>query len=511
VLIQSPETRLRTERVGDTALGAALLGALAVAAVCWVACVQSGASLLHFDAKAHLVVARRAIDSLTPGWTQLGAVWLPLPHILNALPAQYDALYRTGLAGSLLSFGFFATGLFTLALGARRATGDGIAGIVALSVPALNPGWLYLQSTPLIEAMYLGCVGLCVFGLVAWRMGGRSRSLWLAALGAGLACWVRYEAWPLTALAMLWAIWVAPPESRRRTALVGLGAGVVGPILLYGLHSWAATGIPFYAIGSENLTEPRGQIVVSLRRLMTGFESAFGTPLVVAGIIAAVVLIVRGRSVLKSPLVPLAIASFAPLSVTLTAYIAGHPSKARYPLLSAPGLALLLAAATMRRPILQAAALIVTCSQLLVAPLPLPIVREATWDRRDVVERLPVLDAFRRQYTGGHILASMGSLAPVLFELNQRGIPLRDFVHEGNGNWWTYAVVDPAREVEWMIIAKGDVIDQERQLRSGYPEGFVPALRFGGVTFFRRASRPEELVKPGLLGQVEIHDGRNQK
>lgn len=482
--LQPPAVDSRQRRSGNRALAVALLAVGILAAVCWVRSVQSGDSLLHFDAKAHLVVARRTIDSLTPGWTQLGAVWLPLPHLLDALPAQIDVLYRTGLAGSVWSFLFFIVGVGTLGVAAREATGDTWAGIVAMSVPACNPGWLYLQSTPLIEALYLGSVGLCLASLVSWQKG--RRNLWWAVVGSTLACWVRYEAWPLTTLAMAWAVYVERPEARRRTAWIALGAGVVAPILLYGLHSWAATGIPFYAIGSENLTEPRGQILTSLRRVQAGIEEDFGGPLLWASGAAVVLLIVRARRTKIGPLVPLAIAAFAPISVTLTAYLAGHPSKARYALLSAPAFALLLAAATAKRRLLQAAVLVVAGTQIAAAPRPLPILREATRDRRDVIERLPVLDALRRQYSGGHILVSMGSLAPVMFELNQRGIPLREMVHEGNGNWWTYAIVDPGREVRWIIIARGDVIDQERQLRSGYPEGFAAVLRFGGVTIYRR-------------------------
>ena len=45
-----------------------------------------GLTLSHYDARGHLVVARRIFDSLTPGWQQIGAVWLPLPHLLNAIP-----------------------------------------------------------------------------------------------------------------------------------------------------------------------------------------------------------------------------------------------------------------------------------------------------------------------------------------------------------------------------------------------------------------------------------------
>ena len=64
---------------------------------------QRGLTLSHYDAKAHLVVARRVLDSLTPEYSQIGAVWLPLPHLLNMLPVQVDAWYRTGASGVAIS------------------------------------------------------------------------------------------------------------------------------------------------------------------------------------------------------------------------------------------------------------------------------------------------------------------------------------------------------------------------------------------------------------------------
>ena len=54
--------------------------------------IALGLTLAHYDARAHLVVARRILDSLMPGWQQVGAVWLPLPHLLNMLPVQIDWL-----------------------------------------------------------------------------------------------------------------------------------------------------------------------------------------------------------------------------------------------------------------------------------------------------------------------------------------------------------------------------------------------------------------------------------
>ena len=47
--------------------------------------------------------SRCVVDSLTPGWQQIGAVWLPLPHLIYLIPTQIDIFYRTGAFGSLVS------------------------------------------------------------------------------------------------------------------------------------------------------------------------------------------------------------------------------------------------------------------------------------------------------------------------------------------------------------------------------------------------------------------------
>src|SRR6185369_5752603 len=67
-----------------------------------------GLTLSHYDARGHLVVSRRIFDSITPGWQQIGAVWLPLPHLLNALPIQIDAWYASGASAVAISIVAFA-------------------------------------------------------------------------------------------------------------------------------------------------------------------------------------------------------------------------------------------------------------------------------------------------------------------------------------------------------------------------------------------------------------------
>jgi len=108
-------------------------------------------TLSHYDAKAHLVVARRVIDNITPGWQQIGAVWLPLPHVLNLLPVQVDWFYRTGVSGVAISILSLAFGGYALVRMIARETGSSVGAVTALVLLISNPNLLYLQSTPMTE------------------------------------------------------------------------------------------------------------------------------------------------------------------------------------------------------------------------------------------------------------------------------------------------------------------------------------------------------------------------
>src|SRR5215470_8188958 len=89
------------------AIGTGLTTAIGGALAAWHY-HQLGLTLTHYDARGHLVVARRIADSITPGWQQIGAVWLPLPHLLNALPVQIDLFFRTGFSAVAISVAAYA-------------------------------------------------------------------------------------------------------------------------------------------------------------------------------------------------------------------------------------------------------------------------------------------------------------------------------------------------------------------------------------------------------------------
>ncbi|MFZ3214253.1 MAG: hypothetical protein WA188_22330, partial [Terriglobales bacterium] len=115
---------------------------------------QQGAILLYGDAVAHIHIARRVFDSITPGPLRLGTVWLPLPHILMMPFLVSDWMWRTGVGGSIVSMIAYVAGtvgVFRLV----RARTSSAAGWLAAAIYALNPNLIYLQATAMTESLYL--------------------------------------------------------------------------------------------------------------------------------------------------------------------------------------------------------------------------------------------------------------------------------------------------------------------------------------------------------------------
>jgi hypothetical protein len=107
--------------------------------------------IAYGDAESHLNIAKRVIDSLTPGFAQLGGIWLPLPHLLLIPFVHFNFLWHSGLAGSIVSgICFVVSAVYLYKIGFLLTKKKGAAWFVALAF-MLNPNVLYLQSTPMTE------------------------------------------------------------------------------------------------------------------------------------------------------------------------------------------------------------------------------------------------------------------------------------------------------------------------------------------------------------------------
>ena len=131
-----------------------ILGALSIALLLFYYAKQE--LLLYGDAVAHINIARRVVDNRHPleSYGQLGTVWLPLQHVAMLPFVWIDALWRSGIAGSIPSMVAYVLGtLGIFRLVSARA--PKLAAYVAAAIYALNPNLLYMQTTAMNEPIFL--------------------------------------------------------------------------------------------------------------------------------------------------------------------------------------------------------------------------------------------------------------------------------------------------------------------------------------------------------------------
>jgi len=226
------------------------------ALVSLVACAvvyRAGTALYFGDAVSHLNIARKIVDNKTPGWAQIGTVWLPLPHLLTAFFVWCDPLWRSGLAGAIPSMVGFIAGAFFLFRIARRDLESAALAWTALALYLLNLNLLYLQATPMTEAQMLGAF----LGAVYFTGDGRAVPAGLFLMAGTL---IRYDGWfylPFLAAYFWWR------HGLRRAVVFGALAAV-GPLL------WLIHNQLFYDNALEWYNGPYAPAAVEARSMHGG-------------------------------------------------------------------------------------------------------------------------------------------------------------------------------------------------------------------------------------------------
>lgn len=157
-----------------------------------------GYIIAYGDAESHLNIAKRVVDSLTPGFAQLGGIWLPLPHIFLIPFVYFDFFWRTGLAGSIVSgVAFIISSLYIYKLGHLLTRSRSAAFFTAL-VFMVNPNILYLQSTSMTELPLIVFFILSSYFFIRFLLDDTKLLMLIAAAGFGFcASLTRYDGWAL--------------------------------------------------------------------------------------------------------------------------------------------------------------------------------------------------------------------------------------------------------------------------------------------------------------------------
>ncbi len=498
-------------------------GVLAVGFVLGLACLfhyyRLGLTLAHYDAKAHLVVARRIVDSIAPGYAQMGIDWLPLLHLIYLPLVVFDEQYRSGLLPSLVSVTSFALSGWLVFRIAFRATGSTAAGVFASLLLLANPNLEYLQSCPLTEPVYMLLELLSVDALMKWRQEGREGIPWMASLWAALGALCRYEGWCFLGGVMLllaWDLW------KRHLSRPGFLKAAGGFAAAFALPAAAHFAVIYVRLGDNFLRrvahgnpapyETFKRPVLSLLYHAGELCQVSGVLLLLVSL-AGVVFFFRRRDQirLRAPLLLLwlpslinssalywgmvyrvrysvllipAVAVFAALLSTapdwarralITASITAmmlpwlswwfphewkyHDVYAGPGILIVPGgaLVLLLVALAWRRPRWPLLALCLLGMQIPTLSGENRQVLAETLEHGFIEpERHEVLQYLRRNYDGSHILIDMGKLAPLVYD---SALPVKEFVYSDCGaSQWSRALRTPETEVGWLIAQRGDEI-----------------------------------------------------
>ena len=430
-------------------------------------------------------------------------MWLPLPHLLNMLPVQVDAWYRNGASGVAISVLAMALAAGSLSWIIMRTTGSIVAACTGAALLMLNPNVLYLQSTPMTEPLLFGFVLFSVAAVTGWveriLSPSAEQRLVLPGIALACACLTRYEAWPVSAALLALALIVFV----RRGLPLGLAARhlaklALWPIVVIAVFSansrwvvggWFVSGDFFVPDNVEAMGNPQ----VAWRQLREGLDLLAGpwaARLAYAG--TALVTWAAFRSPGRTPLV-LLLALFAAAALPVSAYLQGHPFRIRYdvPLVVACAAVTAAGVAVLWRPLRGAAAVAVVALTLMHAwPIDhrAPLVVESQREMTNMAGRRAITAFLQHHYDGSGIMMSMGSLGHFMHDLSLAGFDLKRFLHEGNGEIWRFAMLQPRGHAGWLIIegsAEGGDALHHASLRPRWLDGFDLVAEGGGARLYR--------------------------
>ena len=475
---------------------------VAVASVSLYFFYSRGLTDIYGDAMAHMEGARRLFDSLTPGYDEIGTVWLPLPHLLVAPLAINDFLWKTGLAGSLVSTAaLIVTAWFVFRL-ATEMNREIAAGVVALAGFLLCPNMLYLASTPLTEPLAILWMVLMVYGLFRYQESGSVRVLIGASVAAFCATLTRYDGWsvlPFAALFVLFTRQEAWPRRLRHAALFSAIAGA-GPVLWL-LHNayqfgnalefyngpFSAQGIYAHQLATTAFAFPTdGSILTSVRYYLEDLKLDIGIgPLVLAvlGLIAwaaneperrrravALLLLVPlpfNIQAMAHSAVPLYVPTLFPNTYwNLRLGMEMLPAAAIFPsFLVFPG-----SPRRLHRLVLAGLLLIIVGQAVLIAShgaSELAIAKEGILNTPCRSQRQQaVIRVLRQVYDGGNVLIATGKWPCAMREV---GIPFRQTLTGANRRFRQRLHTEPSTLVEWIVRGDDDDVDI---LMRAYPQAF---------------------------------------
>ena len=442
----------------------------------WVISYRLHYVLTYNDAASHLNIARRVVDNLTPGLAQIGTVWLPLPHVLMLTLAWNDFFWHTAMAGSIVSMvSFVICVLFTYKL-IFFLSKNPLAAWLGTMVMALNPNFLYLQTTPMTEPLLLATFAFSSYYLARYIEDNKLGHLILTGVGVMAASLTRYDGWFLfVVLLILLPVWGYLTQGRKkaeRVLLLFLFVGGFG-IFLWLIWNLAIFGNPLYfllgpysAFAQQRVLKTVGQLptegnlplaIVYYFWSIVDNNGFFTLIFALAGLMFVILKLKN-----KQQLVTI-VAVLSPLVFNILALYFGQSAmnvpqaekdaglfNIRYGLLVLPSLALIigLIGAYSRKYLLLVIVLLIQTVIFYQQGVPV-VLADGINGLKNTYYTVEASAWLSQNYDGGLILTSLASHDAFVA---RAGLPMKNYIHEGTRYYWTNALKDPGRYVRYIAV-----------------------------------------------------------
>ncbi len=488
------------------------LVAILVICLSWFWSFHHGYVLTYNDAASHLNIARRIVDNLTPGLSQIGTVWLPLPHLLMLLTVWNNFMWHSGLAGSIVSMASYVlTVVFVWKL-IRLLTKNTLAAIAGALIVGTNPNFLYLSTTPMTEPLFLAGATLAVYALAKYITTKSIANLLQCGLSVLATTLVRYDGWfffaSIAVMLYSWG-WVTRGRKKAEGALVLFlsigGFGIVVWLLwnqaIFGDALYFMRG-PYSALSQQNVIRSAGQlptaghIVTSLSYYGWAMVDSIGWAISVVTVasLAALVWFLRKSATwiilaaLATPFVFNVLALYFGQSGLNIPQAAINPGlfNTRYGLLVIPAMAVIIGLAASYRKFVWIAMMAVVVQFGLFAYQGTPIVlADGLKGLATTSYTVEASHWLAQHYQGGLILTSLASHDAFVA---RTGLPMRTYVHEGTRQYWTNALAKPSASVNYiaMMSYPPDTVYKAISKLPDFTEHFILVYQYGKFGIYQR-------------------------
>lgn len=475
--------------------------------------------LLYADAPTHLNMARRVVDSLTPGFGQLGGMWLPLFHMLMIPTIWSDFMWHSGMSAYIVnavSFLFVAYFIFNVLYLLTEEKWISFFGSILL---ISNPNLIYIQSTAMNETLFVATLLGSAYFLIKWSMDGRVFSLILSGIMIALTSLNRYEGWPICIATIFIVAIISFIKYREINKIEGILIMFVS-ISSIGMFLWLIWQLvifndPFYFLHSVYSSKTQTLLGIAQNSVPTYHNIKFSILTYAVAVANNSGFILAGSSLVglmwliinniykknKNTLITLLATSLLIVPFIFECYAlyngniplkvpqlySGETFNIRFGIYTLPAVIVFTVWWISKYRYVKILFIFLIFFQNILFFLNTPILLVAARKEfnNDIAESATYI---KNNYKQGFVLISNTVFDSVIIRSN---IDMNKFITEGTGYYWDESMINPSKYASWVILSnqKRDMVRKEIKNSSIINRDFVLVNKIGNINIYKKTNK----------------------